>query len=1594
MSKIVKYLIMFLFLTADVSPMQMKIVFERMEIFDDSKHIKMNSNTNYENYKEENAAITIAEAKLDANNDFIPDRLDEIVSVSGIVLNENFGLAGISIFIQDVTAGINIYSTQMREDLTVGDEVLVTGQISEYRGLAEIVVSDVQLDIIIMSKNNIIEPVQLTIAELYANAEFYESTLIKILQVKTTNNSAEWPQPGFNSNLTITDESGLEIILRIDKETDLDENLEPTWPCNLIGIIGQYSLNEPPDDGYQILPRYLNDFIYVEPNIVEVGTSEITSSSCNLSCLVKPNSNSLNYYVEYGSTTNYGFHTPNKNLFTDSYSILLNENISGLNSNTSFHYRFVVSNSSGTDTSDDRIFTTSLDLDLQVPNGNEIWHAKTKELIKWNSFDSNATVNLEYTINGGFSWDIIDSLINVDVEQYQWHIPNTPSDQCYVKISDSSDPNSFDINELPFIITLFNSQTHPNSYLWYYNNNLSISWSEYVSNLNGYLYLVDQNESTIVTITNSEFTPDTSHSSSEYTHGDWYFHLAAVDNSSTIISGSQQNYRFRINTEKPIITSFTHPDTNFNYLNKDLEISLSPGNGILNKSIANYYYIVDQLANTLPDKNSLVNSDSTFIITNNLVGSNYLHVIAEDQAGNLSTASHYKFTINESAPSVASSSHPDTGLGNVLKDVSLEWTERQGMPLEQIAGYYYIFDDIGETKPTKSNSYTEENSISIHNVAPGEHYFHIRSKDIYDNLSPTTHLKIKVNQAVGPIISSTTHPNPTKNYSLNNVEFTWTDPEGLTEKYYYEFDQIPGTIPTQSSNLTTESKFTKLGIATQGPHFLHIISSDQYDYLSKVSHFRVNIGTGAEDSYLTLITPNGGENWVEGTTEQITWTSTDIDQIKIDYSVDNETNWNNIVPQIEANLQTYNWIVPNEQSEQCKIRIQSVTNPSIFNISENVFSITAIPKPILSLSSNNFNFGNVALNTTSSKNVSINNQGNALLEISNIEISNPSFSVNLPSSQIDGGASIELSINFTPTEEKTYSDSLVLYHNAEGSPTKIYLTGNGKILPVPVIELSVTSLEFGDVFLGQNQEKSFIIKNIGDTVLVVASVASSSSSFTVNTTSFSIEPDDSQTVLVNFSPEEEIEYNDSLIILHNSGIGTSYIELIGNGKSIPILHTNVQEINFNSVMIGDTKEELITVSNIGGSELNISNIWSDQSEYTASLSDVSITPDSAQDIIIYFQPTNSGLINGKLRLEHNGNGQLTTIDLLGTGFIYPTELTFNNTIKFDDVYDLANYQLIGIPSQSSFSIDDLLIGDNGENGDWRAFSDENGYGEYLEYDGSSRFNFTPGKGFWVISKNAISLSGNKSTVDLEEGYVYSIPLHAEWNIISNPFDKNIDWTSVQNLNNITELLHDFRAGNYTSSSTFQPYKGFYFNNATGLNSIKIPYVSETSTEQLFKSKPDTIKQIEINLIVNGVNTSDVTIGLDQNSKNGYDALDLFSPPSGFTNYHFSIFNEVLTSKYKLLKRDFRPDIGEGIEFSLKLQSKLDKEISIVLDNFEAFNEFEIYLLEERLLKLTNIKENHNYQFHTIHKNYNFKLLVGSEEFIDEIKENLLPQEFN
>ncbi|MCK5270687.1 MAG: right-handed parallel beta-helix repeat-containing protein [Sedimentisphaerales bacterium] len=91
---------------------------------------------------------------------------------------------------------------------------------------------------------------------------------------------------------------------------------------------------------------------------------------------------------------------------------------------------------------------------------------------------------------------------------------------------------------------------------------------------------------------------------------------------------------------------------------------------------------------------------------------------------------------------------------------------------------------------------------------------------------------------------------------------------------------------------------------------------------------------------LTITAPNGGEKIAPGSTYTITWEDgASIAEVIIAYSIDNGQSWSEVAPPNAGNSGSYDWLVPDVDSNQCLVYIVDADNPIDFDLSDDLFTI-------------------------------------------------------------------------------------------------------------------------------------------------------------------------------------------------------------------------------------------------------------------------------------------------------------------------------------------------------------------------------------------------------------------------------------------------------------------------------------------------------------------------------------------------------------------------------------------------------------------------------------------------------------------------------
>ena len=368
------------------------------------------------------APIPIAQAR-ENNTDGIGIYLGDLVTLRGIVTVSNeFGSPS---FIQDNSGGISIYGPSFSDTVRIGDEILVSGIVTQFNGLNQLESPTLHS---ILSTGNTIEPMLVTPSVLsgdgIAGVENYEGRMVRVNNVIVTELNGSTVSNWAYKNYMLTGVNPSDTVqIRIDNNTQIIGMVAPAGKFDVEGVLSQYKTSIPFIGGYQLMPRVPGDIISEGPIIAEFpAETKLTSNSITLSwSTINPGTSR----IRYGTTTNYelGIIEPDDNIRTDhnvTVSGLLTATIYNLqvfsvaNSDTSFSGNIISSTTSAFPTTGEINVFFNKNVNTSVSSGiNAKGNADLTNIViqKINNAKRSIDVAL-YSLSGSVGANIASALVN------------------------------------------------------------------------------------------------------------------------------------------------------------------------------------------------------------------------------------------------------------------------------------------------------------------------------------------------------------------------------------------------------------------------------------------------------------------------------------------------------------------------------------------------------------------------------------------------------------------------------------------------------------------------------------------------------------------------------------------------------------------------------------------------------------------------------------------------------------------------------------------------------------------------------------------------------------------------------------------------------------------------------------------------------------------------------------------------------------------------------------------------------------------------------------------------------------------------------
>ena len=217
---------------------------------------------------------------------------------------------------------------------------------------------------------------------------------------------------------------------------------------------------------------------------------------------------------------------------------------------------------------------------------------------------------------------------------------------------------------------------------------------------------------------------------------------------------------------------------------------------------------------------------------------------------------------------------------------------------------------------------------------------------------------------------------------------------------------------------------------------------------------------------------------------------------------------------------------------------------------------TVATTPQLTVSTSSLAFGNVAVNSNATLPLTLTSSGTAPVTITSANISGTGFTasgVNFPVT-LNPSQSVTLNVKFAPTATGSATAQLTISSNsASGGTTVVQLSGTGTTAAVATLQVSATSLAFGDVNVGSTKTLNLTLTSSGTAPLTISTAKLTGTTFSDSGGTFpvTLNPNQSVTLQVQFDPTAAGSATGQLTINSNSSTGaTTQIQISGNGTAV------------------------------------------------------------------------------------------------------------------------------------------------------------------------------------------------------------------------------------------------------------------------------------------------------------------------------------------------------------------------------------------------------------------------------------------------------------
>ena len=336
------------------------------------------------------------------------------------------------------------------------------------------------------------------------------------------------------------------------------------------------------------------------------------------------------------------------------------------------------------------------------------------------------------------------------------------------------------------------------------------------------------------------------------------------------------------------------------------------------------------------------------------------------------------------------------------------------------------------------------------------------------------------------------------------------------------------------------------------------------------------------------------------------------------------------------------------------------------------------------------NFGSVEVGNNQALTETLTNSGGSSVTVTQVSPTGTGYSVSglsLPLT-LPAGQSQGFSVIFTPSAAGNSGGNLAIVSNASNASLNVPLSGNG--LAPGSLAPSPSSLSFGNVQVGNNQQLSETLTNSGGVNVNISQASVGGTGFTISGLNppLTLTPGEHYTFTVTFTPPSPGSDSGSVSIVSNASNPNLSIPLSGTGTPVPegTLAVSPASMNFGNVVVG-TNSQLTGTLTASGESVTVSSDILNGSAYALSGISFPVTIPAGQHVqfTITFTPAGTGSASGSVSFTSNASNSPTVETFTGVG-TPPPQHSVNLSWTASTSQNISGYNIYrGIKSGGPYS---------------------------------------------------------------------------------------------------------------------------------------------------------------------------------------------------------------------------------------------------------------------------------------------------------------------